>query len=359
MNLSSSAYRVCEAVMLIILLVNVGCGGPSSSEDDPQSYYQNNVLRIVVGVNPGGGFDEYARMVGAAFEERTGGTVVVENQPGGGTLLALNRLVQGRSDGLTLMLVGGEAVIFAQLTDRPGTRFDIRELNLLGRVQKDTPVVLWSPTRPEKNFKAVLATMREHGAVWGASGLTDNMSDAESVMGQALGLSPEQMGIVIGYSGSSETALATVRGEVDGLIVSSTSAVNYVSSGGKDGLVAVATLDRERDSLFFPDVPTIFEEVKMDEEGSWWIDFRTNVTAVGRSLVTHGGVSENRVAYLRRVLAEILTDESFIAEGLARNRPINYLPAEEQEELVESLLGGLSEDQRLEVKYVVTEKYIR
>jgi tripartite-type tricarboxylate transporter receptor subunit TctC len=353
---TNSASRV---MMVIMLLIESGCSAPSSTESNPSSYYKNNVLTIVVGVNPGGGFDEYARMVGAAIEARTGGTVVVENQPGGGTLLALNRLVQGRADGLTLMLVGGEAVILAQLTDRPGTRFDIRELNLLGRVQKDTPVVLWSPTNPERNFIDVLKTIREKGSVWGASGLTDNISDAEAVMAQALGLTSEQMGIIIGYSGSSETALATLRGEVDGMIVSSTSAINYVSSEDEGGLVAVAVLDRDRDNLFFPDVPTIFELVELDADGSWWIDFRTNVTALGRTFVTHGDVSENRVAYLRSLLADILTDERFIADGLERNRPINYLTATEQEQLVESLLNELTEERRLEVKYVITEKYIR
>jgi hypothetical protein len=97
----------------------------------------------------------------------------------------------------------------------------------------------------------------------------------------------------------------------------------------------------------------------MDEEGSWWIDFRTNVTALGRTFVTHGDVSENRVAYLRSLLADILTDERFIAEGLARKRPINYMPADKQEQLVESLLSELTEERRQEVKYVITEKYIR
>jgi tripartite-type tricarboxylate transporter receptor subunit TctC len=356
---SDCAKIAAKCVLVISFLAELSCNSPTSSDNDPRLFYQDNVLRIVVGVNPGGGFDEYARMLAAEFENRTGGTVVVENQPGGGTLLALNRLVQGSADGLTIMLVGGEAVILAQLTDRPGTRFDIQDLNLLGRVQKDTPVVLWSPVNPERNFKSVLATMREKGAVWGASGLTDNISDAESVLAQALGLSPAQMGIVIGYSGSSETALATIRGEVDGMIVSSTSAVNYVSSKDDSGLVAVATLDRERDLLFFPDVPTIFEEVEMDEAGTWWLDFRTNVTAVGRSLVTHGDVPDDRVAYLRKLFAEILTDENFISEARARNRPINFLPAEEQEKLVAAILSGFSEDRQQEVKYVLTEKYIR
>jgi tripartite-type tricarboxylate transporter receptor subunit TctC len=201
--------------------------------------------------------------------------------------------------------------------------------------------------------------MHERGSVWGASGLTDNISDAEAVMAQALGLDPEQMGIVTGYSGSNETALATMRGEVDGMIVSSTSAANYVSSKGNDGLIPVAILDRERDTRFFPDVPTIFEITELDDEGSWWIDFRSRITAVGRSLVTHADVPENRLTYLREILSELLTDEEFTASGAARGRPVNYLSAEEQKSIVDSILRDFSETRRNEVKFVLTEKYIR
>lgn len=348
--------RALRTGLLIgVLLIAAGCGGQSSQQVDPQTFYKNNVLHIVVGFNPGGGFDEYARMVGAALEKRTGGTVVVDNEPGGGGLLALNRLVQGKSDGLTIMLVGGESAALAQITDRPGTRFDINQLKWLGRVQKDTPVMLWTATKPERTFAEVLKTMRTRGAVWGATGLTDNISDAEAAIGQALGLDEKQMGIVTGYSGSSETALAAVRGEVDGLVVSNTSAANYVGEGG---LIPVVTLDHERDA-FFPDVPTLYEAVDLGKEGKWWADFRSSITALGRSFVTRVDVDAGRVAYLRSALESVLTDKDFIAAAKARNRPVHYLPGEEQEKLARDIIGGLSSERRQEVKHVLTEKYIR
>jgi tripartite-type tricarboxylate transporter receptor subunit TctC len=297
-------------------------------------------------------------MIGAEIAKRTGGTVVIENQPGGGGLLALNRLVQARPTGLNVMLLGGESAVLAQITDRPGTRFDITELNWLGRAQVDTPMVLWSKTNPETTFSEVLTTMKEKGSTWGANGLTDNISDAEASMAEALGLTREQFGIVTGYSGSSEVALAVVRGEVDGIVVSNSSSINYVGSG-EEGMVAVATLSRTRDETFFPDVPTIFEVAEMTEEGEWWIDFRSRITEVGRTFVTHGDVEQEKVTYLREVLRDILTDESFIAMANERKRPVNYMSAEDQESLVQEIFAGLSEERVEEVKHVLTQKFIR
>jgi tripartite-type tricarboxylate transporter receptor subunit TctC len=345
----------------LVLLISCSDGnesGNSQQGPDPQTFYQNEVLHIIVGFNPGGGFDEYARMIGNEIANRTGGTVVVENQPGGGGLLALNRLVQSRPTGLNIMLLGGESAVLAQITDRPGTRFDITELNWLGRAQIDTPMVLWSKTNPEETFAEVLNTIKSEGSSWGANGLTDNISDAESALAQALDLTIEEFGIVTGYSGSSEVALAVVRGEVDGIIVSNSSASNYVGSG-EEGMTAVATMSRSREQTFFPEVPTIFEVAEITEEGEWWIDFRSSITELGRTFVTHGDVEPEKVAYLRRVLEEILTDESFIAMANDRKRPINYMSAEAQEQLVQEIFSGLSDEKKQEVKYVLTEKYIR
>jgi tripartite-type tricarboxylate transporter receptor subunit TctC len=325
---------------------------------DPKAFYQGEVLHIVVGYDPGGGFDEYARMVGTEISARTGGTVVIDNQPGGGGLLALNRLVTGKPNGLNIMLLGGESAVLAQLTGRPGTRFDITKLNWLGRAQIDTPMVLWSAENPERSFADILKKMQTKGSVWGAIGLTDNISDTESAMAEALGLTIDQLAIVTGYSGSSEVALAAVRGEVDGFIVSNSSAINYVGSG-EEGVIPVAAISRRRETTFFPDVPTIFEVAQMTEAGEWWVDFRSRITEVGRTFVAPEGVAPEKVAYLRDVLRQVLTDEKFMAMANERKRPINYLSAQDQETLVKGIFDGLSKEKTEEIKQVLTVKYIR
>jgi len=328
--------------------------GSLAHAQDVADYYEGETVKIVVGFNPGGGYDEYARMIAPELEKRIGATVIVVNQPGGGGLLALNRLAQSGDD-KTIMLVSSESAALAQLTDRPGTRFDLSKVTWLGRAVVDTRMAMWSAQNPERTFEEALATMKSEGSRWGATGLTDSVSDATAAMAEALNLTPDELSIVLGYDGTSAIALAVVRGEADGVVVSSTSAINYV---GDDSLVPLAALDRERDALF-PDTPTIFEVGNLDEEGERWMDFRSNITTLGRALVMHEDVDPERADFLAGHLEDILTDDEFIQKAKDMNRPINYLSASELNKLIQNIFADLSDERKAEVKHVLTEKYIR
>jgi putative tricarboxylic transport membrane protein len=342
------------ASVLIAASIFLAVGGLAHAQDAAEDYYEGKTITIVVGFNPGGGYDEYARMIAPELEKRIGATVVVENQPGGGGLLALNRLAQSGND-RTMMLASAESAALAQLTDRPGTRFDLGKVTWLGRAVVDTRMAMWSAENPERSFDEALDTMKSEGSRWGATGLTDSVSDATAAMAEALNLTSDELSIVLGYDGTSAIALAVVRGEADGVVVSSTSAINYV---GDDSLVPLAALDRERDPLF-PDTPTIFEVGNLDDEGERWMDFRSNITTLGRALVMHGDVDKERSAFLASHIEDILTDEEFIQKAEEMNRPISYLSAAEQNELVQSIFSDLSDDRKAEIKQVLTEKYVR
>jgi tripartite-type tricarboxylate transporter receptor subunit TctC len=63
------------------------------------------VVRILVGSAPGSVMDVAARQIGEAFSSQTGETVVVDNRPSAGGIVALEALRQAPSDGRTLGLV--------------------------------------------------------------------------------------------------------------------------------------------------------------------------------------------------------------------------------------------------------------
>lgn len=347
--------KLASTVMASVVTTAIFLGfGNLAQAEGAADYYEGKTVKIVVGFNPGGGYDEYARMIAPELEKRLDATVVVENQPGGGGLLALNRLAQSGND-TTIMLASAESAALAQLTDRPGTRFDLSKMTWLGRAVVDTRMAMWSAENSERTFEEALETMKAEGSRWGATGLTDSVSDATAAMAEALNLTADQLSIVLGYDGTSAIALAVVRGEADGVVVSSTSAINYV---GDDSLVPLAALDRERDALF-PDTPTIFEVGNLDEEGERWMDFRSNITTLGRALLMHGDVDSARSDFLAEQVEDILTNEAFLKEAEGMNRPINYLSAAEQDELVQSIFDGLSDERKAEVKTVLTEKFVR
>ena len=67
--------------------------------------YPKKSIKLVVGFSPGGAGDTLARLTAAKLDERLGQTVVIDNKPGAGTLIAAESTVRSPADGYTLMLV--------------------------------------------------------------------------------------------------------------------------------------------------------------------------------------------------------------------------------------------------------------
>src|ERR1019366_7839220 len=86
------------------------------AQDAERAYFSGKTVRLVVGYGPGGGYDAYARMIAPHFSKVLGASVVVENQPGAGGLVALNRIYAAAPDGLTMMIVNGTGSALLQLT---------------------------------------------------------------------------------------------------------------------------------------------------------------------------------------------------------------------------------------------------
>ncbi|MBX6375381.1 MAG: tripartite tricarboxylate transporter substrate binding protein, partial [Acetobacteraceae bacterium] len=65
-------------------------------------------VRIIVAYAAGGSTDITARLVAAKLSERLGGaSVVVENRPGGGTLVGTEAAARATPDGYTLLFATG------------------------------------------------------------------------------------------------------------------------------------------------------------------------------------------------------------------------------------------------------------
>ena len=67
---------------------------------------------MIVGSGTGGGYDIFSRMIAPYLAKELGTTVIVENQPGAGGLIALNRLYVAPPDGLQISLTNGSGAVF-------------------------------------------------------------------------------------------------------------------------------------------------------------------------------------------------------------------------------------------------------
>jgi tripartite-type tricarboxylate transporter receptor subunit TctC len=68
--------------------------------------YPTRLVRLIVGVPPGGVTDLYARLVGQWLSERLGQPFIVDNRPGASSNLAVEAVVKAPPDGYTLLVFG-------------------------------------------------------------------------------------------------------------------------------------------------------------------------------------------------------------------------------------------------------------
>jgi tripartite-type tricarboxylate transporter receptor subunit TctC len=313
---------------------------PAVAQESEAQSFKDKTIKLVVGFGTGGGYDAYARMLAPHLSKHFGATVVVENQPGAGGLTALARIATSPPDGLTMMIVNGTGAAFAQLTGQSGVRYDLGTLGHLGTVSASPWIWLVTPNSAVKSPQDAMKP--DVKMSWSGGGPMDGLSDGAAFTCEALKLNCK---IVIGYKGSSDAALAVARGEMDAIYVSDTSANNYVKSGQAR---AVATMAREK-SRFFPDVPTIFQAVKLNADQQWLFDYRSTVENLGRILVVPPDMPKAKLAFMQAIVKKTLTDPAVVAEGEKTQRYIDYVEADATRKGVLRVITDLTPEQKKRV----------
>src|SRR5437868_2486115 len=66
--------------------------------------YPDHVVKIVVPFAPGGGTDVVARTLAQEMQKDLGGTIIIENKPGAGTIIGTQSVAGSPADGYTLLM---------------------------------------------------------------------------------------------------------------------------------------------------------------------------------------------------------------------------------------------------------------
>src|SRR6266540_2925521 len=127
--------RLASLVLLVILASMAPAGA------QPR-FFEGKTVRIIVGFSAGGGYDTYSRVIARHLGRHIPGkpSVIVENMPGAGSLIAANHLYKiAKPDGLTIGNFAG-GLVLAQVLGQPGIEFDARKFAWLGVPTRETCV---------------------------------------------------------------------------------------------------------------------------------------------------------------------------------------------------------------------------
>jgi tripartite-type tricarboxylate transporter receptor subunit TctC len=172
---TSSAMRLVHVVggALLHLLVGASAGQAqvTAAPADPDTY-PNRTIRYVVPYPPGAFNDTLGRIFAQKLQEAWGVLVVVENRPGGGTLIGTDSVAKAAPDGYTLLGVafpfGSNPSIYKSLPY--DTVKDFTPLILAGQTQN---LLVVRPSMPIKSVQEFIDYARNNpGKVsYGSTGI--------------------------------------------------------------------------------------------------------------------------------------------------------------------------------------------
>jgi len=238
---------------------DTGGGGGGGGSDRPIGR-----LRIMVGTAPGGGFDQTARAAAKAMEEaKLARNVEVQNLPGAGGTVALQRLVNEKGNGELIQQMG-LGVVGSVHTNK--SKATLGDATPLARLTQEAEIVVVGKDSPYQTLDQLVQAWKANpGKVSVGGGSSPGGPDhlAPMLLAEAVGIEPKKVSYVP-FDGGGEL-LASVLGNKLGFGVTGPGeTVDQIKSGQVRGL-AVTSAER----LPGLDVPTL-KESNVDLEFTNW-----------------------------------------------------------------------------------------
>lgn len=241
--------------LLVSLMLAVGVTGAAVAADFP-----SKPVRLVVPWPPGGGLDIEARLIAAKMSGFWSQPIVVENRPGGTSIIGVDNVAKSAPDGHSLVINSNLIVITPWLKKTP---WDVIG-DLVGVVQTS-------------NITFIMATSLKSGAssidklVELAKNNPGKLNYASTGVGSSAHLYGELlMGATkismtqVPYKGEALALQALLVGEVDLLFGTTPTVRPFAKAGDKLHALMVTGANRIRDLPNIPPMETVYPGVSID-----------------------------------------------------------------------------------------------
>jgi tripartite-type tricarboxylate transporter receptor subunit TctC len=220
-------------------------------------------VRLVVPFPPGGSTDITARLFAQRLQQMWGQAVVVDNRPGGDTLIGTGAVVQAPADGHTVLIATSALPITAAVKKSLpyDVQRDLAPVTLIGTIPNVLVVHPSVAANSVAEFVA-LAKSRPGALNFASAGASTGQRFAFELLKQRLGINV----VHVPFRGGAPATQAVLGGQVESMIINVLEAVPLVQAGRLRAL-AVTTKDRVPS---LPEVPTLAETVMPGLDVTVW-----------------------------------------------------------------------------------------
>jgi tripartite-type tricarboxylate transporter receptor subunit TctC len=259
-----------------------------------QGKYPSNNIRLVVPYPPGGVVDVVA-CHWAEHIKRTLGTVVVENQPGGGGLIGANAVVRANPDGYTLLFGETSCLIIAPSLMAQPPYDPVKSFSPVSMIATSSTSVVVHPDVPAKNLEEFIkyAKANQDKVSYGSAGTGTVTHLAGESFKQLIGAT----GILhVPYRGAGPALVDVMAGVIPMTTPNITSQILDLHRSGKVRILAICAPSRLKVA---PDIPAANEILP---------DLVIQLTA---GVVAPAGTPEPIIAQLAETTAQIVKSAEF------------------------------------------------
>jgi tripartite-type tricarboxylate transporter receptor subunit TctC len=225
--------------------------------------YPTRPVKIIVPFAAGGPADIYARFLGQRLQEALGQPFVIEDRPGGGSVIGTDAVAKSPADGYTLLLMSNTHTVNESLM--PNKPYALMRDFVPIAINYSDLVLVVNPSVPVSTLADLLALAR---AKPGKLNYASSGPGTPYHMAGELFKAMASVDIVhVPYKGSSQARTDVLGGQVDMMF----DAVTTMSEFARAGKVkALGTTGKAR-SAVLPNVPTISEAGVAGYEAVIWL----------------------------------------------------------------------------------------
>lgn len=232
-----------RGVGCVLMLLAAGVGA--------QTYPQRPV-RMVVAVVAGGSTDIMARLVGAKLGERIGQQVVIDNRPGGSSMIGSDIVAKAQPDGHTLLMASGSFGTISSLFKK--LPFDIeKDLAPVCFIGTSPYVLVVQPTLPIKTVADLISYGKANPGKLNYAGSTPG--SLQRLAGELLKRTAGFDMTYVPYKGTGQLMPDLLGGRLHVAFDNVLILTPYIRSNTLRG-IGVTSAKR---SVLFPELPTIGE----------------------------------------------------------------------------------------------------
>lgn len=313
-------------------------GGAATATADPNAavaaFYSGKTIRVIVGLEAGGGFDTTARLLARHMGKYIPGnpTLVVENMPGAGSRVAANWLYEvGEKDG-TVFGVFNENQVLQQALGAADIKFDAKRFSWLGSTFSATIVCI---ARKDSGFTKIQDLQGTKQFIAGSTGPGSNTGDFPQVLRTAIGANIKVVG---GYNGTTGISRAVDTNEVNGGCWTWESMSVTQGQNLKDGVMIPLVQQGDEKIKDLPNVP-LAEDIATTAVNKALVKAITAPSVISKSFAAPPGVPADRLAALRTAFDKAWTDATLKEEATKAKIDIAPKNGAAVEKIVNELLG--------------------